>query len=219
MLNSYEDVALNAVRFYKAANVIGQLKKCLPDDDCHLLVTAAKETAALLAQTRTPKTVLDFGGGFGLMYFFLGRFARLERWAVVETPIVAAMGKVLETDNLKFFSSIKAASEWLGEVDLLYSNSAIQYTVDPAVTLKDLLDVRPREVMLVRCAIGECASLEWQESFLSSNGVGPLPPGVADLGVRYLKRTISRGYFGNIMLGYTLVKTIGAEHFLYRSQV
>ncbi|UPT88383.1 hypothetical protein HAP41_0000004395 [Bradyrhizobium barranii subsp. apii] len=71
-------------------------------------------------------TVLDFGGGAGLHYKVARRQCPDIRWAVVETPAMVQRAKELGTDRLMFFERIDQAADWLGTVDLLHSNGAIQ---------------------------------------------------------------------------------------------
>ncbi len=87
--------------------------------------------------------VLDFGGGFALSYFLLRRRMPHEsRWAVVETTQSVALGKAFETENLRFFDSIETARQWLGEVDAVHTNGALQYHPSPEAALESLLSVR-----------------------------------------------------------------------------
>lgn len=48
-------------------------------------------------------------------------------WAVVETPAMTARASELATDRLRFFTDIDGAAEWLGYVDVMHSNCALQY--------------------------------------------------------------------------------------------
>src|SRR5690348_6103535 len=79
------------------------------------------------------RTVLDFGGGCGLHY----KQASLSdaQWAVVETPAMVERARELETDRLRFFTEIEDAAKWLGDIDIMHSNGAIQYTSNPLAKL------------------------------------------------------------------------------------
>lgn len=97
-------------------------------------------------------SVLDFGGGCGLHY----KQAQLPnaRWAVVETPVMVERAKQLSTDKLQFFTSIRSAADWLGHVDLVYSDGALHYTPNPSEILAEL------------CALG-AANMRWRRTWLS----------------------------------------------------
>ena len=71
-------------------------------------------------------TVLDFGGGCGIHY----KQARSPtvRWAIVESPAMVERASELSTERLQFFTSISEAADWLGPIDLMHSNGALQYT-------------------------------------------------------------------------------------------
>ena len=76
-------------------------------------------------------TVLDFGGGFAQHYKCATPLSPDVRWAVVETPAVVARASVLASDKLRFFTSVAAAADWLGEIDLMHSDGALHYSPDP----------------------------------------------------------------------------------------
>lgn len=119
------------------------------------------------------KTALDFGGGCGAHY----RRARLQnreiRWAVVETPKMVDRARERETDRLRFFTEIGEAAAWLGSVDLMHCDGAVQYAPNPICKVREL------------CAIGAKVlywdRLQWthgyvkperQCTYLGDNGPG-----------------------------------------------
>jgi len=94
-----------------------------------------KKTVAYRPQDEWPEvrglsSVLDFGGGCGLHYKQAN--SPTVRWAVVETPEMTERARELATDRLRFFTSIGAAADWLGSIDLMHSDGALQYTPNPA---------------------------------------------------------------------------------------
>ncbi|QOG23484.1 hypothetical protein [Bradyrhizobium sp. SEMIA] len=95
------------------------------------------------------KTVLDFGGGAGLHYKIARQQSPDIRWAVVETPAMVRRAKELATDKLMFFEDIESAAAWLGSVDLMHSNGAIQYVPDALATIRTLCSVRPTTGILL----------------------------------------------------------------------
>ncbi len=138
----------------------------------------------------SPKmNVLDFGGGGGSHYTIAKVLFPLVnfKWCVVETTQMSTeAAKVLESSELKFFSDIPTAKNWLGEVDLVYTSSAIQYTENPLRTLKDLVAVNAKNFFITRTVFSEESSIKFiQESLLSSNGPGPLPEGFVEKIIQY----------------------------------
>ncbi|MBE2205443.1 MAG: methyltransferase, TIGR04325 family [Chthoniobacterales bacterium] len=122
-------------------------------------------------------SVLDFGGAAGQHYFeaaaHLPPKLRL-RWHVVETEALADAARVLETENLKFFSSVEDAIADFSP-DLVFSSGALQCMEDPITALRMLTKIRAPYLFLGRgsfCAsppsryIVETSSLECH---------GPLP--------------------------------------------
>jgi putative methyltransferase (TIGR04325 family) len=100
------------------------------------------------------RSVLDFGGGCGVHSKEAARFDPKVRWAVVETPAMVDRAKELEADNLRFFSEIAVARSRLGNIDVMHSNGALQYTPSPRATLDEL------------CLAGEKTML-WYRVFFS----------------------------------------------------
>lgn len=129
-------------------------------------------------------SVLDFGGGCGLHY----KQARSNdvRWAVVETPAMVERAKELATDRLQFFTSISDAADWLGSIDVMYSNGALQYTADPSATLKRLCAIRATKMLWQRVLLSDLEETERevQSSLLGDNGPGTLR--IREKTVRYV---------------------------------
>ncbi|MBR0831516.1 hypothetical protein JQ596_39030 [Bradyrhizobium manausense] len=168
--------------------------------------TVAYEPAGdwpLIADT---KTVLDFGGGAGLHYKVARQQTVDVRWAVVETPTMVRRASELATDRLRFFDSLKEAADWLGAVDLMHSNGAIQYVPNAIETFRGLCAAQPARMVWYRVPIGEAdAEPEVQTSYLSDNGPGSL--GIAkDKLVKYTRRRISRQAFVAAHEGYRIVE-------------
>src|SRR5262249_35705938 len=153
---------------------------------------------------KPPLRVVDFGGAFGTAYFLTRqRLPALEvRWAVVESATFAGLAQRLDrtlsappdfrfltemSDSaLHFFDGITNAMKWLGEVDLVYSSGALQYTPDPEGFLAELVATRPRTLALLRCALSRGSRVVTvQSSRLKDNGPGPLPEGFMDRRVSY----------------------------------
>ncbi len=120
------------------------------------------------------RTVLDFGGGCGVHYKLARRQESLIRWAVVESPAMVARAKKLETDRLRFFSDIATAAAWLGPIDLMHSDGAIQYVSNPMAAVRHLCALKAKTMFWDRVywTNGEPES-ETQVSYLGDNGPGP----------------------------------------------
>jgi putative methyltransferase (TIGR04325 family) len=127
-----------------------------------------------------PCRVLDFGGACGVhhklatLLFSDAQF----RWAVVETSSMVRRAQSLETESLRFFESIGAARTWLGSVDLVNSNSALQYVEDPLQTIGELLELAPKIVLWERLMLSSGAThIEQQRTMLFDHGPGAVPKG------------------------------------------
>lgn len=124
--------------------------------------------------------VLDFGGACGAHH----KLATLLfddlpfRWAVVETPSMILKARSLETEQLKFFEDIPSASAWLGSVDLVNSNSVLQYLKDPLQTVRQLLELSPKVALWERLMLADGAThADKQRTMLFNHGPGAVPAG------------------------------------------
>jgi len=127
-----------------------------------------------------PCRVLDFGGACGAQHKLATLlFDELPfRWAVVETRAMVRKARALETDSLKFFEDIPSAFAWLESVDLVNSNSALQYLRDPLQTVRQLLDLSPRIVLWERLMLSDGAThADKQRTMLFNHGPGGVPAG------------------------------------------
>ena len=133
--------------------------------------TIAYTPVAKLIDVGDAATVLDFGGGCGLHYKEAFTYAK---WAVVETPAMAAKASELATDRLKFFTSIREAAAWLGSVDVMHSNGALQYAPDPRSILRELVGLRASVMLWRRLSFTDRDAKEVQTSNLIDNGPGKI---------------------------------------------
>ena len=134
--------------------------------------------------------VLDFGGGSGSHYSIVRALLGEERdirWNVVETEAMATAAAKLAGGGLKFFDDVYTAVADLGDVDLVFTSGALQYTPDPLVFLDMLIAVKARHLFITRTPFsdGDEAIIGVQKSMLSSNGPGPLPSNFTDYEIRY----------------------------------
>jgi hypothetical protein len=119
------------------------------------------------------KTVLDFGGGFGAHYRRAAHQSPDIRWAIVETPETVARAAGLGCDQLRFFLNTAAAASWLGAVDTVYSNAAIQCTPEPERYLAELCTIGAGKMIWDRTLLSEGERRgHVQISLLAENGPG-----------------------------------------------
>jgi len=147
--------------------------------------------------------VLDFGGGAGIHYKLARQQSPGIRWAVVETSAMVYRASELATDQLMFFDDIEKAADWLGSIDLIHSNGAIQYVDDPIGTVKALCAAaRAAKMVWYRVPICDgAAKAEVQTSLLSDNGPGQMPTAKDKL-VKYERHWISESAFVAAHEGY-----------------
>jgi len=164
-----------------------------------------RKTLAYVPQGDWPEmhgvsSVLDFGGGAGLHY----KEANLPnaRWAVVETKAMVDRAMEIATDSLHFFPSVKEAVDWLGSVDLMYSDGAIQYTPDPMQVVRELCSVGAQKLIWRRVFFSKTPRVEIQSSYLGDNGPGTID--VAEKTVRYKRVSISESDFMAAHNSYSL---------------
>ncbi|WP_050475984.1 methyltransferase, TIGR04325 family [Herbaspirillum rhizosphaerae] len=133
--------------------------------------------------------VLDFGGGGGYHHAIakIGFRSSKIKWNVVETTAMAKEAQRLAGDDLRFFDNIDIAKQALGEIDLLFSSSALQYCPDPLAMLQKLVDVEARHLFITRTAFNDAPGtiIAIQRSHLADNGPGPLPDGFQNKEIAY----------------------------------
>jgi putative methyltransferase (TIGR04325 family) len=189
----YDDRLLAEVTLAKTRAILSSdLKTALhpPNSDATL-------TGVSLIPGREPR-ILDFGGSFGPHYFLAKQcLPKRYRWAVVETEVIATLGAQIANEELQFFTSIEAAREWLGGIDLVHASGSLQCTPQPKEFLSALVALRAPYLAVTRTAVAlgrECVTI--QVSLLSGNGpVGGLPPGVEDRIVRYPRIFMAKADF------------------------
>jgi len=156
--------------------------------------------------------VLDFGGGSGIHY----KQARSQtvRWAVVESPAMVERASELSTDRLRFFASISEAADWLGPIDLMHSNGALQYTPEPELTLRQLCGLGSKTMLWHRVLLSrEAIQSEVQTSLLGDHGPGRLSR-IKEKNVRYTRTKIPEQTFIAAHEGYSLTER-GSDWFRF----
>lgn len=110
--------------------------------------------------------ICDFGGALAKNYFLakhlLGKSQKLE-WIVCELPETSKRGRELWKEaSLKFVESVSE----VGQVDIVYSNSSLQYCEMPDETLRDWASLNPTFLYIDRTPV-----FELKESFVSIQAV------------------------------------------------
>jgi len=113
--------------------------------------------------------------------------------------------KELATDRLMFFERIEQAAAWLGDVDLVHSNGAIQYVPDTLATVRSLCSLRPTTLTWYRVPISDETRREVQTSYLSDNGPGTSPASKEKL-VKYERNWISGQLFIQAHEGFRITE-------------
>lgn len=157
------------------------------------------------------QSVLDFGGGCGLHFKEAG--SPTVRWAVVETVAMVERASQLSTQGLQFFTNINDAAAWLGKIDLMHSNGALQCTPNPEQTLLALCDLGAKQMIWNRLFLSNEPKQEIQSSFLGDNGPGSLP--VTEKTVRYGRTSTREADFLACHSGYRLTGR-GADWFRFQ---
>ena len=162
--------------------------------------TVAYAPTEKLTDVGVARTVLDFGGGCGIHYKEAFSDAR---WAVVETPAMAAKASELATDKLSFFTDIRAAADWLGSVDMMHSNGALLYAPDPRAVLRELVALRAGTMLWKRLTLFDREGTVMQTSNLVDNGPGRIK--AKNKLVQYQMTHMSEAEFMAAHVGYRLV--------------
>ena len=133
--------------------------------------------------------VLDFGGGAG-HHLEMARLAFPEKsftWVIVETTaLAAAANQRIHDQSLQFISGIDSLSA-LDQFDIVHSNSAIQYTLNPVKTMEELFTLNSPIFVLTRVPLSLTESqVEYiQISNMSQNGPGKTPLNFRDAKIGY----------------------------------
>jgi putative methyltransferase (TIGR04325 family) len=148
-------------------------------------------------------TVLDFGGGAGHHQLLAKKSFKNVNfdWTVVETEAMSRTAQeVIKDEGLKFISSLSTLTKE-DKFDLIFSNSAIQYTQEPLKTLRKLLNLEFGHFFITRVPLNlENNQISYlQESLLSQNGPGPAPKDFQDKWVKYENNIVSKESFEELL--------------------
>jgi putative methyltransferase (TIGR04325 family) len=179
----YNDGDIADVIAYKASLPLDH-RQLAPEQAINSILAVAMAAAEIAGR---PLNVLDFGGGCGFHYLRVAPSLRIPlRWAIVETPTMAERARKVANGRFDVFTSIDEAVAGLGRIDLVHASSAVQYVPEPLATLKSLVSQRPKFFLLARFPVwGLTQAVGLQTSPLSANGIGPMPPQIADRPITY----------------------------------
>jgi putative methyltransferase (TIGR04325 family) len=147
--------------------------------------------------------VLDFGGGGGHHQLIAkSMFPELQfEWDVAETEILSNLARQsLNAEGLNFISSSNESIR-SKNFDLIFSNSAIQYTNDPLMTLETLLGLNFRKIFITRIPLtSEPKPFSYyQISKLSDNGPGLPPTNFKDRRISYKTQIRTKVQFESLL--------------------
>lgn len=94
-------------------------------------------------------SVLDFGGSLGSSYRqYLPLLAGIDvTWGIVEQEAFVAAGQSLQTDSLRFFSTISECADEVSP-DIALLSSVLQYLPDPYAVLAEI-DALPLDTLII----------------------------------------------------------------------
>ena len=154
--------------------------------------TVAYSLCSLLASIESKEIkVLDFGGAAGAHYFLARAMLPSScslNWLVVETPAMAEeANRILSSDELRFSSNLIDAVNSMGRIDLLHTSGTLQCVDGPHDYLRKLISADANHILFNRLGLtkGNHEVVTIHESWLSWNGPGSMPAGIADRKVRY----------------------------------
>lgn len=181
--DGYNDADIAEVIAHKAVQPLNP-QAILPEQAVNSLVAVGMAAAEVAAR---PLAVLDFGGGCGFHYFHVATATQAAlRWAIVETPAMAARAARVARGRFEAYAALGEAVRSLGAVHLLHASSTLQYVPDPLATLSELAALQAPHFLLARFPLWHRPMVVGvQTSPLSANGIGPMPPGIADRPIRY----------------------------------
>ena len=213
--DGYQDASLIEVVVAKTAALTGRIDDVVPGEA--LLPTIAGLAAA---GTSEPLRIIDFGGAAGLHYRLAKQVfpARAYRWAVIETAQMVGAAAKFENEELRFFTSLDAGTDWLGCVDVMHCVSALQYVPEPEQTLAELVGLRAHTMVWAKLMLGDRYEKFQQTSQLRDNGPGPLHENVRDRKVVYTATRFPKADFmsAHLRAGYRLAwKADSSSSFIF----
>ena len=145
--------------------------------------------------------VIDLGGSTGLQYHIIRELISEKKkinWHVVESKALADRCKALfSTEELQFSDSLKTVINALKEIHLIHCSGVIQYLPDPYETLRTIAESNSHYLNFARMCFSkrEKEVIILQQTLLSANGFGPLPPSFKDRTLLYPQTSIQKTKF------------------------
>lgn len=200
-IESYQDLDLIQLIIFKNLQLRQSPELTNLDTMCFRTIAAV----GLTNKNKKNISVLDFGGGAGHHQFLARNLFRSVYfdWTVVETETMSRVAQeVIKDEGLRFISNLKTLTK-SSNFDLIFSNSAIQYTQDPLNTLRELLNLEFEHFFITRIPLilDGNQTTYLQKSLLSQNGPGPAPSNIRDKWVRYKINIMSKNSFEQILDG------------------
>ena len=169
-----------------------------------------------------PIRILDFGGGAGFHYLVARATQRADvqlDWRVVETPAMTRAATDLADGQVSFYSSIdEAVATWDSAPDLTFASGVLQYVPDPLTLTQMLVHLSAPVLFITRTTLSSDSETRSiiQYSTLSTNGPGPLPPGVDDADLAYPATFIPAAEVERVLTSkYTITARIAEDPCAY----
>lgn len=167
-------------------------------------------------------TVLDFGGGCGAHYHVFRRLLAAHglsaevNWVVCETPGMVQAAQCSVSRELSFTTGDELEQVSDGAFDVIFACGSLQYTPDPMHYLARLVGLGAEGLFVTRTPM---LAGEWippvysmQQTRLSENGPGPVPPNLQD---RLLSYPVCFAHYADyeavLQAEYTVVADISEE--------
>ena len=198
-IESYQD--LDLVKIILVKNL--QLRQTAVLTNLDVMSFRTIAAVGMAIENKSNLRVLDFGGGAGHHQLLAKKSFKNVNfdWTVVETEAMSrTVQEVIKDKGLKFISSLSTLTKE-DKFDLIFSNSAIQYTQEPLKTLRELLNLEFGHFFITRVPLnlGNSQISYFQESLLSQNGPGPAPKDIQDKWVKYENNIVSKDAFERIL--------------------
>jgi putative methyltransferase (TIGR04325 family) len=199
--SGYDDDLIAEVMAFKTSLTFAN--GVVPEQALNSIVAVAMAAAETSSQ---PLCVLDLGGACGFHYLWVAAALRIPlRWAIVETPTMAAHATKIASGRFGVFTELTEAARWLGRIDLIHASGVLQYVPDPIASLQALAALGSPYIALARFPIwNKAAIVAMQNSFLAENGIGPLPPGMPDKQIRFPITFVNFADISRALSQYTL---------------
>jgi len=209
--NSYEDPRLIEVVAEKTRNYKEALAHC---DSRIVESRQSVQNMFVLSfvKQQRPLNVVEIGGACGASYFEAKhlRPVSIDQWSIVETPLMASAGNLVNDDPaLSFHTDIDAALQALTSVDIVIVQGTLQYLPDPGQLLKNLFSSGIPYIYVTRTPVTNQNTpiITKQETDLSAHGPGTLP-NMADAKSTQPMTLLSQGLlFSFVPLAYEIVFT------------